>query len=78
MTADGMQLASLCVGIIAGQSQQLGIVIPDFRCGAVVLHHDDLVVAPGAVLLNRSNTSLQIFHVILVGDHDGDLRISRI
>ena len=77
MTADGMQLASLCVGIIAGQSQQLGIVIPDFRCGAVVLHHDDLVVAPGAVLLNRSNTSLQIFHVILVGDHDGDLRISQ-
>ena len=32
MTADGMQLASFCVGIIAGQSQQLGIVIPDFRC----------------------------------------------
>ena len=77
MAADCMQLASFFIRIIAGQSQQLGIIVLDLRCGTVIFHDNDLVIAPGAVLLDRGNTTLQILNVILIGDHNGDLRISQ-
>ena len=44
------------------------------RC-TVVLYDNDLIIAPGAVLLNRSDTAFQILNVILIGNHDGYLRI---
>ena len=77
MAADCMQLASFFIRIIAGQSQQLGIIVLDLWCGTVIFHDNDLVIAPGAVLLDRGNTTLQILNVILIGDHNGDLRISQ-
>ena len=77
MAADCMQLASFFIRIVAGQPQQLGIIVLDLRCSTVIFHDNYLVIVPCAVLLDRIDTAFQIFHVILIGDHDGDLRISQ-